>query len=478
MRLMAASGSVGVQPGGDWRTAAPSPGSSQPTDDAFLTRARLCLSPVRRTARRPSRLAADGELRHAGTVTAKERIPRATKRTRAPTVSCTAPGKSEFARKVALVLLLSLLCGHSVSAARIRDYGVVIGELPTGPLNAVTDVEGVRVGHATIREEGELYTGVTVILPHGGNLFQEKVPAAVFVANGFGKLIGSTQVYELGVLETPIALTSTLSVWKVADALAEWVLEQPGNEDVRSINPLVGECNDGYLSNIRRRAVGRQAVRQALEAARPGPVEEGSIGAGTGTTCLGFKGGIGTASRRLPESLGGWTVGVLVQTNFGGSLTVAGVPVGRLLGKLVLDQAFRDSRAEHGSCMMILATDAPLTSRQLRRLATRAPLGLSRVGSSMAHGSGDYAVAFSAHPQVRELSERRKPAAYPRVPDDELSPLFQAVVEATEEAVLNSLFAAETVVGWKGHTAEALPKDKVLSILRRYGVLSEESGAQ
>lgn len=371
-----------------------------------------------------------------------------------------------------LLLFVSVAPTPCPAAARLRDYGIIVGEFPPGPLNAVTDVAGVHVGHATIRED-DLRTGVTVVLPHSGNLFQEKVPAAVFVANAFGKFIGLSQIQELGVIETPIALTSTLSIWKVADALAEWVLEQPGNEEVRSVNPVVGECNDGYLSNIRRRAVGREALRRALAAARSGPVEEGAVGAGTGTICLGFKGGIGTSSRRLPPELGGWTVGVLVQTNFGGSLTIRGVPVGKLLGKFPFRDVLPGPVDRGGSCIMILATDAPLSSRQLRRLAARAPLGLARVGSYISHGSGDYVVAFSGHPAVRRRGGAEEVATYPELADAQLSPLFLATVEAVEEAILNSLFAAETTEGWKGRRVEALPRERVLELLRNYRVLGE-----
>lgn len=370
-----------------------------------------------------------------------------------------------------LLLPLLLLGGVAVAATpRPRQAGVVIGILPPGPLNAITDVSGVRVGHATLLEVEDVRTGVTVVLPHSGNTFQEKVPAAVAVFNGFGKLTGLSQVRELGGLETPIALTSTLSVWRVADALAEWVLEQPGNEEVTSVNPVVGECNDAHLSDIRRRPVGRAELRRALAAAAPGPVAEGSVGAGTGTTCLGWKGGIGTASRRLPPSLGGFTVGVLVQTNFGGALTIAGVPVGQTLGRYSFKQALDSDTG--GSCMIVAATDAPADARQLQRLAARAPFGLARVGSFAASGSGDYAIAFSTHPEVRLRHGDRQARAVPRLGEDALSPLFLALIEATEEAVLNSLFAATTVTGRGGRTVEALPVERVLDILRARGALA------
>jgi D-aminopeptidase len=383
---------------------------------------------------------------------------------------------------MAPVLLSLLLAAAGQQAAdapapgarpRARAAGVVTGVLPPGRWNAITDVGGVRVGHATLSSGDDVRTGVTVIVPHGGNIFQEKVPAAVFVTNGFGKLTGVTQVQELGTLETPIALTGTLSTWRVADALAEWVLAQPGNAEVMSVNPVVGECNDGELSDIRRRPVGREQVLAALAAAASGPVAEGSIGAGTGTICLGWKGGIGTASRALPARLGGWTVGALVQSNFGGVLTVAGIPVGVELGRF----AFRDALAppERGSCMIVLATDAPVDARQLRRLAARTPMGLARVGGFASNGSGDYAIAFSVHAALRVKPGERGVRTVPVLADDDLSPLLLAVVEATEEAVLNSLFAATTVAGRAGHVAEALPLDRVLEILRAHGRVAAQA---
>ena len=352
---------------------------------------------------------------------------------------------------------------------RAREAGVVTGILPPGPLDAITDVAGVKVGQATVRTGDAVRTGVTVILPHGGNVFRDKVPAAVFVANGFGKLTGISQVRELGTLETPVALTGTLNVWRVADALVGWVLEQPGNEDVRSVNPVVGECNDGYLSDIRARPVVGRDVRAALAAASTGPVAEGCVGAGTGTRCLGFKGGIGTASRRLPAQLGGWTVGVLVQTNFGGVLTVAGVPVGVELGRYAFSDIFEPP--ERGSCMVVVATDAPMDARQLGRLASRVPMGLARTGSFAANGSGDYAVAFSAAPSVRVRDGARGSAVREVLADDDLSQLFLAVVEATEEAVLDSLFTATTTTGFAGRRVEALPVGPVMEILRAHAAV-------
>jgi D-aminopeptidase len=322
----------------------------------------------------------------------------------------------------------------------------VVGALPTGPLNAVTDVAGVRVGHATLRQGENVRTGVTAVLPHAGNLFREKVPGAVFVGNAFGKLIGSTQVNELGEIETPILLTSTLSAARVADGLIGYMLALPGNEQVRSVNPLVGETNDGALNDIRGRHCGSAEVMAAIEAARPGAVEEGAVGAGTGTICFGFKGGIGTSSRRTPA---GHTVGVLVQSNFGGNLTINGAPVWKEL------RAARPAPAD-GSIMIVIATDAPVDHRNLERMGGRAMWGLGRTGSTGSNGSGDYAIAFSTH---------RAPAAL--LANDAMSPLFQAVIEATEEAVLNSLFRAETTTG-NGRTVEALPLAPVLEILKRH----------
>jgi D-aminopeptidase len=370
-----------------------------------------------------------------------------------------------------LVVLASLPDTSFAQKSRPRALGVVTGILPPGALNAITDVAGVKVGHATVATGEEVRTGVTVILPHSGNVFQEKVPAAVFVANGFGKLTGVTQVQELGALETPIALTGTLSTWKVADTLAEWVLGLPGNGEVLSVNPVVGECNDGELSDIRRRPIAREHVVSALASASSGPVTEGCVGAGTGTRCLGWKGGIGTASRKLPPSLGGWTVGVLVQTNFNGVLAVVGVPVGVELGRY----AFKDELGppERGSCMVVIATDAPLDARQLRRLAARMPMGLARTGAFASNGSGDYAIAFTANPACRIQYGARGTRSTPVLADDDLSPLFLAVVESTEEAVLNSLFAATTTRGFAGHVVEALPVDRVLEILRSHNALAK-----
>jgi D-aminopeptidase len=381
---------------------------------------------------------------------------------------------------------------------RARDLGLTIGVLPPGPLNAITDVSGVAVGHATLIRGDAVRTGVTAVLPHQGNLFLEKVPGSVFVGNGFGKLMGATQVNELGEIETPILLTSTLNVPRVADALLDYMLALPGNEQVRSINPLVAETNDGLLNDIRGRHVGRQEVFAAMQNAAKGPVEEGSVGAGTGTVAFGFKGGIGTSSRRLPDNLGGYTVGVLVQTNFGGVLSIHGAPVGRELGQWYLKDQLQpapagenakrpahrgpEPKGADGSVIIVVATDAPLDARNLRRLAARSMLGLARTGASASNGSGDYAIAFSTAPEVR-ISV---PAAGARGPEprelkvlgnEAMSPLFVAVIEATEEAICNSLFRATAMTG-QGRTVEALPIDKTLEILRKYGAVGSSQPAR
>ena len=360
---------------------------------------------------------------------------------------------------------------------RARDLGVAPGIFRPGPLNAITDVAGVRVGHTTLFEGDSVRTGVTAILPHAGNVFRERVPAAIHVGKGFGKLLGSTQVTELGELETPILLTCTLCVWKAADAMVAWMLEQPGMADVASINPVVGETNDGGLNAIRSRPVTPEAVRKALASASTGAVQEGSVGAGTGTITFGWKGGIGTASRVLPRPLGGWTLGVLVQTNFGGVLQVLGAPMGRELGRYAFQKDVEGERGD-GSVMIVVATDAPLSDRNLRRLAARAIMGLARTGSAASSGSGDYVIAFSTAESVRRRTGpaagvRGAPSAAVR-PTEELeneatSALFQGVVEATEEAIYNSLFTATTVSG-RGRTVEAIPLDRVREILRKYNV--------
>ncbi|OWK30471.1 P1 family peptidase [Sphingomonas dokdonensis] len=351
---------------------------------------------------------------------------------------------------------------------RAREAGLRFGILQPGRLNAITDVAGVKVGHTTLVEGTRVHTGVTAILPHGGNLFQDKVPAGFSVGNGFGKFAGSTQLVELGELETPILLTNTLSVADAMAASVEWTLAQPGNAEVRSVNAVVGETNDAQLNDIRARSVTIAHARAAIDAAKTGPVAEGGVGAGTGTVAFGYKGGIGTSSRVLPASLGGYTVGVLVQSNYGGVLTIAGLPVGERLGGYLLEDAVARQQGD-GSVIVVIATDAPLSDRNLKRLATRAFMGIARTGSPMTNGSGDYAVAFSTHPDVRRTAARRAGAAsYPDVGNDQMTPLFQAVSEATEEAVVNSLFAGRTVTGFRG-TVERLPVDRVLAMWRAAG---------
>jgi D-aminopeptidase len=370
---------------------------------------------------------------------------------------------------LALLVLASPLEAQQGSRPRARQLGIATGLLPTGPLNAITDVPGVAVGHATLREGDSIRTGVTAILPHPGNIFRDRVPAALYVGNGFGKLVGVTQLAELGELETPILLTCTLCVWRAADAMVAYLLTQPGMEDVRSINPVVGETNDGYALNaIRRRPVGERQVRAALEGARGGPVAEGSVGAGTGTVAFGWKGGIGTSSRRVTAGDSVWTLGALVQSNYGGDLHILGVPVGRALGRDGLHLK-GEAQGARGSIMIVIATDAPLSDRNLRRMAAHAMLGVARTGSTMDNGSGDYAIAFSTHPDVRRRWREGRLAAL-ELGNDAVSPLFQAVVEATEEAIYNSLLAATTERA-NGNTVEALPADEVLRILRTRGAV-------
>lgn len=383
---------------------------------------------------------------------------------------------------------------------RARDLGIRVGIFEPGRWNAITDVSGVQVGHTTIREGDRVRTGVTAILPHGDNPYLSRVPAALHVGNGFGKLLGVTQLRELGELETPILLTCTLCVWRAADAMVEWMLEQEGMEDVRSLNAMVGETNDGGLNDIRARPVTPDHVRAALEGAVAGPVEEGSVGAGTGTRAFGWKGGIGTSSRELPASLGGHTVGVLVQSNFGGILNIAGAPVGRELGRYsfrgsvegdsgaggqaeagseVADQTagpgdeWRDQvDVGQGSIMIVVATDAPLSDRNLERVASRAIMGLARTGSFAGNGSGDYVIAFSTDPSVRRAPGQAANGAT-ELGNEAVSGLFQATVEATEEAIYNSLLRATTVSGM-GRTADALDIDATVEVLRRYGVVPND----
>jgi len=386
------------------------------------------------------------------------------------------------ARLIPTVAFLSVLvhgavAGQSDERPRARDLGIAVGVFQPGEHNAITDVHGVLVGHTTVVEAPNVRTGVTAILPHGGNAYMSRVPAAIHVGNGFGKLLGVTQVRELGEMETPILLTCTLCVWKAADAMVAWMLTRPGMEGVRSLNALVGETNDGGLNDIRSRPIEAEHVVAALESATAGPVEEGAVGAGAGTVAFGWKGGIGTSSRILPESLGGYTVGVLVQSNFGGILQIAGAPVGVELGQYSFSEQVGGEEdydpaadpQEWGSIMMVVATDAPLSDRNLERVARRAVMGLARTGSYASNGSGDYVIAFSTANRVR-----RPPSGGVRAIDElsngDMSGLFEATVEATEEAVYNSLFKAETVTS-NGRTVRALPIDETLEVLRRYGVV-------
>jgi D-aminopeptidase len=357
---------------------------------------------------------------------------------------------------------------------RARELGLEIGILSPGRNNAITDVAGVSVGHFTFRKGTRFNTGITAVLPHDGNLYQERVPAAICVGNGFGKLMGSTQVNELGELETPILLTGTLNVAKVADGLISYMLSLPGMEAVRSINPVVGETNDGFLSDIRARPLGEEQVRAAIESADSGPVEMGAVGAGTGTVCFGFKGGIGSASRKLSAEQGGWTVGVLVQSNFGGPLRISGLPT-RIaespLGQFLQQQADRSSESSResspdGSLMIVVATDAPLSHRNLRRLAERSLYGMARLGGYGSNGSGDYAIAFCTHPSLRMTRGQPPVISRDLLDNDALNQVFLAVVEATEEAILDSMFTARTTAGFRG-TIRAIPVQQVLELVAR-----------
>jgi D-aminopeptidase len=385
---------------------------------------------------------------------------------------------------VATSLSSSAQTGRNEERPRMRDLAVQVGVVRPGTLNAITDVAGVMVGQTTIIRGDAVRTGVTAILPHGGNLFHEKVPGAVFIGNAFGKLAGSTQVNELGEIETPILLTSTLAVPRVVDAVMDYMLALPGNEDVQSVNPLVGETNDGYLNDIRSRPITREDVVASIKGAKGGTVKEGSVGAGTGTVAFGWKGGIGTASRKLPASLGGYTVGVLVQANFGGVLTIAGAPVGKELRKYEfreqiegVDRARGRARSNkanddaNGSCMIVVATDAPGDARNLKRLAARAIMGMARTGAGGSNGSGDYVIAFSTAPELRvRPGDDKKARAVTVLGNEAMSPLFLAVIEATEEAIYNSLLKATTVTG-RGHTVEAIPVERVKEILKAHGMV-------
>lgn len=366
-----------------------------------------------------------------------------------------------------LILLLSavFISFSNQKRYRARELGIKIGILNPGKFNSITDVKRVRVGHTTLIKKNNIRTGVTVIIPHEDNIFQNKIPAAIYVGNGFGKLIGYTQVNELGNIETPIVLTNTLSVWTAADALIDYTLKF--NQNIGSVNPVVGETNDGWLNDIRGRNIQKEHIQRALESSKGGQIEEGSVGAGTGTRCLGFKGGIGTSSRVLPKSSGGYTVGVLVQSNFGGILRIDGVPVGIELNNYYFKEKL-DSKPR-GSCMIIVATDAPLRSRNLKRLAKRAILGLGKIGGISSNGSGDYVIAFSTHREMKSKSNLNSITVKQEVlPNDAMSPLFLAVIEATEEAILNSLLKATTIKGKDGHISTALPIEKLKAILSKY----------
>lgn len=380
-------------------------------------------------------------------------------------------------RQLLLTAILLTVIGDTYAQqkrGRIRDFGITIGILPTGANNAITDVTGVTVGHETLINGADIRTGVTAILPHQGNIFQQKVPAAVYVGNGFGKMMGISQIEELGNIETPILLTSTLNAPKVADGLLDYMLSQPGNDKVRSVNAVVGETNDGGLNDIRGRHVQPADVLQAIQQAGPGPVQEGNVGAGTGTECLGFKGGIGTASRKLPASKGGYTVGVLVQSNFGGILAINGAPVGRELQNFYMQQPV-DTHKVDGSCMIIIATDAPLSSRNLKRLAKRSYIAFGNVGSFSSNGSGDYSIAFSTYENNRiPYQQNESLGTTTELGNDFMSPLFLAVWEATQEAILNSMFMAQDMTGRDGRQVKAIPIDKTLKILKKYHVLNHD----
>ncbi|HXJ99602.1 MAG TPA: P1 family peptidase [Gelidibacter sp.] len=350
---------------------------------------------------------------------------------------------------------------------RARELGIAPGILTPGKFNAITDVKGVAVGQKTLIIGDSVRTGVTVIMPHEGNIFQQKVPAAVFVGNGFGKAIGTTQIVELGNIESPIALTNTLNAFLVADALVDYTISIPENAGVRSVNPVVGETNDGWLNDIRGRHVSSDDVQDAIRLAASGKVEEGNVGAGTGTRALGFKGGIGTSSRVLPKEKGGYTVGVLVQTNFGGILTINGAPVGEALNNFYMAEDV--PYVVDGSCMIVIATDAPLSARNLERLAKRSFLAFGKVGSFSSNGSGDYSIAFSTHPELRiPHDSNEKQRTILDVPNDEMSPLFLAVLEASEEAIYNSLFMAKDIIGQKGRSMKAIPVEETLKIMDKY----------
>ena len=376
--------------------------------------------------------------------------------------------KPEMRYLLLVLFIISNVFSAVAQNLRARDYGIRIGILHPGPLNSITDVPGVRVGYTTLIMGDSVHTGVTAIIPHSGNIFQNKVPAGIFIGNGFGKLTGYPQVEELGNIETPIILTNTLSVPVAADALIDYTLRFPENKSVASVNPVVGETNDGGLNDIRKRYITKEHVLKAIDNAGTGPVEEGNAGAGTGTSCLGFKGGIGTASRVLPKSMGAYTIGVLVQTNFGGILQIDGVPAGIELGKHKFVKVENEYK-EDGSCMIVIMTDAPLNDRNLKRLAARSMFGLARTGGIASNGSGDFAIAVSTAEELRIPHSSGSMFEENRVlRNDRLDILFQAVIEATEEAIINSLFAAKTMKGKGDVTVESLPIDKTIEIMKKY----------
>jgi len=396
---------------------------------------------------------------------------------------------TRFARSAYLLGFIAVLflgestaeyASNADSRPRARDVGLVVGTFPTGPLNAITDVTGVKVGHSTIIRGDDIRTGVTAIIPGPGNLYTHPIPGSIHVGNGYGKLIGTPQVHELGELETPILLTCTLCVWSAADALKEWVYEQPGMGE-HTVNPIVGETNDSRVNNMWADPVQREHVYEALANASSGPVEEGSIGAGTGTQAFGWKGGIGTSSRLLPKALGGYTVGVLVQTNYGGTLTINGAPVGRELGTYSYREELQDAKSgdrhEDGSIMIVVATDAPLDARNLDRLAMRAIMGLARTGSFASNGSGDYVISFSTAPGARRPRTSDAPATSNALVNDSMSPLFAATAEATEEAIYNAIFKATTVTSSRG-TLQAIPIEELLRILEKHQVLGWDKSLQ
>lgn len=373
--------------------------------------------------------------------------------------------------KMTWILFLVFSISSQAQNKRVRDHGIVVGVLPVGKYNSITDVEGVRVGHTTLIQGDNVRTGVTAVLPHSGSMFNLKVPAAIYIGNGFGKLAGYSQVKELGNIETPIILTNTLSVPSASDALITYTLEQPENQTVGSVNSLVGETNDGWLNDIRGRHVNEEHVLSAINNAKDGIVEEGNVGAGTGTICFGYKGGIGTSSRIIPERLGGYTVGVLVQTNFGGVLEINGVPVAKELN----NHPYQQTNEADGSCMIVIMTDAPLDSRNLERLAKRAMMGLAKTGGIASNGSGDYIIAVSTA-EENFIGNSAESLFYESkvLRNEETTPLFLATIEATEEAILNSLFAAESMTGRDGHQIKALPVKKVLEIMERYNRIDKE----